>query len=165
AAQVHGVVRAAVGAPVAAGEALHLVAVPAQELAPGAARRVRVVFLVVVAVEEALREADAGGDEPDLAHLVLGDLALALVVEDYEVEPQRGRAEGGGALRLDDGAREVAAADLRAAAVIHDGRSVARRAGEPEVVLDVGGLARAAEDADLRELALHRAGGAPRAHE
>ena len=57
---------------VAAGQALHLVAVAAQHLAVGSRRAAGVVNGIVVAVEEFLRKADRRRHEEDLALLAVG---------------------------------------------------------------------------------------------
>ena len=124
AAEVHRVVRPAVARASSRRATLHLVAVAAQRLAVRAARRVGVIDLVVVPVEQRRRQADRRRHRGTARRSSAG---LPVFVEDHEVEPQRGRVERRRHARLRDGAGDVAAADLGAAAVFDD-RPAARRA-------------------------------------
>jgi len=58
ASEVHGVVRSSVRAPIASGQRLQLIAVSPQDLACRTTRAIGVIGLIVVAIEQAVGQAD-----------------------------------------------------------------------------------------------------------
>ena len=96
-----------------------------------AARDTLVVGLVVVTVEEGDRHPDRRWHEEHFP--LVGDRSR--VVHDHEIDPEcRGR-EPRRDRRVDDRARDVAASDLRAPAVLDDG--CPRHSHQPRVVLGI----------------------------
>ena len=115
----------------------------------------------MVLIEQGVGQSDRGRAEEHLA--VVG--RVAVVVEDQEVDPEGRRGKGAGRRRLQQGAGDVAAADLGAAAVLDD-RPVARQGHQEQVVLDVGRLASGTEAADGAPVEPgHAAGALPAAHQ
>mmetsp|Transcript_9824 Transcript_9824/g.29563 ORF Transcript_9824/g.29563 Transcript_9824/m.29563 type:complete len:263 (+) Transcript_9824:210-998(+) len=126
---------------------------------------------MMVPIEQPLRAAKHGRPNGQLpggrAAPVSQVVALPPVTaQQHQAGAQGGRAEGAGRLRLQHGAAQVAAAQLRAATILNDGRAVAGEGHEPHVVLGGGRLPSGCEAPQRRPReARHAAGGAPGAYD
>ena len=139
--QVHGVISPAQSLEIVPPEAADLVPMPPKNLfitpagmlgASGTSGGSLEIYLVMIAIEQLVGEADRGRDQEHFA----GGGFIALIVENDQIESEGGGGEGGGGRGLDCGGGDVPASDFRPATVFNDG-FVAGAAHQPEHVLGV----------------------------